>query len=366
MDCLRQPSSAGVHCQYNSQKPVNLSQTSTPETDLGSQCRQDIYLSTRDPRSSDYRQPRKPSFTLHMKYTRSRALASDLQLKPGCPAEPAGHAMQTRQADSDWTIKTYMSRNGKIDSHSTRSPHLCRLTPSCGQPLHRACQHIPPQPPVVPPVWSIEPSADPWNTSWDTEAPDDLKSFLLDVLLMPNQSSKHISGAEQHKQNLEMALDSSTKAASPASLSQNKGATTVLAEVPALQGGAEQPSASLQTLSDHSMDSDAATATADFIHASGPQQRRAGKPSLQTPSSRKRSRELSEQTDAQTAPDILVTQSAVGRPAKKFKGATGSKSAKPKLSSAEVAQAAKDSVVFAKFARFAHWPAQVIRQYTCL
>ena len=280
--------------------------------------------------------------------------------------------MHTTRPDSDWTIKSYISQCAQKESHTVTSPRTCRFTPSCGQLVHPAHPLVPPQPPVAPPVWSIEPSAEPWNSAWDIEAPDELNQFLLEVLLTPTQAFKHSSRSEQHQQNLSVpapAPDLLSKVASPVdrpNASRSKGVTTAEAEAAAAPGSSEPASVSLDTVTDNSVDSDAATSTAAFSHAVSAQQTKAATAPSQTPSSRKRSRAGSEQTDAQTAPDILHSQPANGRPSKKVKRATGSKSAKPVLSSAEIAQAAKDGVVFAKFARFAHWPTQVSRQHDLL
>ena len=255
-----------------------------------------------------------------------------------------------------------------MQSHSVRSPHTCRFTPSCGHVVHAAHPLVPLQPPDVPSIWSVEPSSDPWNAAWDTEAPEELKQFLLEVLLTPNQTSKGSSRSEQHKQNLSVPApvpDLLSKATSPVDLSsgaRSRGVTTAEAKAAAAPGNSKHPSVSLDTVTDRSVDSIAATSTATFLHAPSAQQRGAVKALLQTPSSRKRSRAGSEQTDAQTAADALHTQPTIGRPSKKVRQATGSNSAKLVLSAAEIAQAAKDGVVFAKFARFTPWPAQVSRQ----
>ena len=225
---------------------------------------------------------------------------------------------------------------------------------------------VPLQPPVVPPIWSVEPSSDPWNAAWDTEAPEELRLFLLEVLLTPNQTSKGSSGSEQHKQNLSVPAPVPglpSKATSPVDLlsgARSKGvAKTKAAAAP---GSSEDPSVSLDTVTDCSVDSVAATSTATCLHAPSAQQRGAAKALLQMPSSRKRSRAGNEHTVAQAVPDTLYTQPTIGRPSKKVRRATGSKSAKAVLSPAEIAQAAKDGIVFAKFARFPPWPAQVSRQ----
>lgn len=237
--------------------------------------------------------------------------------------------------------------------------------PCCGQLALAAHPPVSPQPYLVPSIWSIEPSADPWNAAWDTEAPEELKKFLLEVLLTPIQTSKRSCTSGQHQQNLSVsapAPDLLSKATRPVDLPTGKADTTAEAEAATAPGSSEHPSVSLDTVTDRSADSGAATSTAAFSHASSAQQRDAPKALLQTPSSRKRSRAGSEQTDAQIAPDTLQCQPSFGRPPKKVRQATGSKSAAPVPSSDEIAQAAKDGIVFAKFARFAPWPAQVSRQ----
>lgn len=220
-------------------------------------------------------------------------------------------------------------------------------------------------PPAVPHVWSIEPSVNPWNAAWDKGAPDELRQFLLEVLLTPTQAAKHSSSSERQLQKLSVpapAPDSPSKATSPVcrpEAARSKEVTAAVVESTAAPVINDHSSGSQDTITDRSMGSSAATSTAAFSHAPGAQQASAAEAPLQTLSSRKRSREGSEQTDAQTAPDILPTQPATGRPAKKTKRSTESKSAKPALSSTETAQAAKDGIVFAKYARFAPWPAQV-------
>ncbi|KAL3130718.1 hypothetical protein ABBQ38_000067 [Trebouxia sp. C0009 RCD-2024] len=255
----------------------------------------------------------------------------------------------------------------------------------------------------------MEQTADPWKTSWDTAAPDDLSDFLHDVLLKPIQPSKPSS--RLHKQDmpapqipLRVPSNSSShvrlpKAADSRCMPTNFGGAT------AAPSAVQQPPLSLDTPADRSPDSQATSATADFSHAytaqpTGAQEtqavtatadfRQATRPqpteaqksqaaaasadfsgassaqptagpsaSLQTPGIRKRTRSASRQTDAQAMPDNSTTQPAVEQPSKKMKGPTGRSSARPVLSPGEVAQAARDGVVFAKFAKFAHWPAQV-------
>ena len=279
-----------------------------------------------------------------------------------------GQALQTTCPNLDWTVKPYIPQCAQMQSHNVKPPRSCRLTPSYGQVVHAAHQLLVPKPPVAPPVWSVEPSSDPWNAAWDTEAPNELQQFLLEVLLTPNQTSKHSSSPEQHQHNPLVPAPVPNLPSKSASLvshptgSTSKGVTTAEAELAAAPGSSEHPSVSLDTVTDRSVDSNAATSTAAFSHAPGVQQRDAAKAWLQTPSSRKRSRAGSEQTDTQTACDTLHSQPSLGRPSKKVRRATGSKSANAVLSLAEIAQAAKDGVVFAKFARFAPWPAQVSRQ----
>lgn len=263
----------------------------------------------------------------------------------------------------DWTIKTHIPQETQIKSHSVRPLCPCRFTPSCGQ-LPNAVHPL--VSPAVPDVWRIEPSVNPWNAAWDKGAPDELRQFLLEVLLPPRQTATHSSSSEWQQQTLSVpapAPVSPSKAASPVRLpeaSRSKELTAAVVETTAAPVSNEHSSGSLDTITDRSMGSSAATSTAAFPYAPGAQQTSAAEAPLQTLSSRKRSREGSEQTDAQTAPDILPTQAVTGRPAKKTKRFTGSKSAKPALSSDEISQAAKDGVVFAKYARFAPWPAQVI------
>ena len=280
----------------------------------------------------------------------------------------SGQALQTTHPDSDWTIKPYISQCAQMERHSVKSPHTCRFRPACGQLVHATHPLVPPQPPVAPPLRSIEPSADPWNAAWDTEAPDELKQFLLEVLLTPIQASKRSSSSEQHQQNLSLPApvpELFSKATDPVdrpNSSRTKGVTAAAAEA-AAPGSSEPASVSLDTVTDRSVDSNAATSTATFLRAASAQHTDSARAQLQTPSSSRRRRAGSEQTDAQTAPDSLHSQPAIGRPSKKIKLTDRGKAAKPVLSSAEITQAAKDGVVFAKFARFAPWPAQVSRQY---
>lgn len=253
--------------------------------------------------------------------------------------------------------------------HSTTTPYPCRPTAFCGQvPQHRPYQNMPPPPPVARTAWNMEPSADPWTASWDTAAPEELSGFLLDVLLTPslttdpNASSglprEDFSGP-QMAPHLPPKAKSSVRSPKP---SDRNCMTTSLGGGTAAPGAIQPPLASLDTLSHPSLESQAATAPADFSHVSRGHPTEPVTAPLQAPSSRKRSRARSERTDVQIAATNASTQPAVGRPAKKMKGATA---AKPVLSRGEIAQAAKDGIVFAKFARFAPWPAQVSSQHAC-
>ncbi|KAL3138753.1 hypothetical protein ABBQ32_005598 [Trebouxia sp. C0010 RCD-2024] len=255
----------------------------------------------------------------------------------------------------------------------------------------------------------MEPSADPWKASWDTAAPDDLSDFLLDVLLKPTQPCKPSSRPRLHKQDMptpHIPQRMSSNAPSHVHLPKASDSRCVPASLGGVTAAApsalQQPIPCLDTPSERSPDSQAVTAMADFPQASGDQPTEApesqaaaatadfsqafrGQPteawdsqvaaasadvsnaqptagpnvSQQTPGIKKRTRSASRQTDAQAMTDNSTTQPAVERPPKKMKGPTGRSSLRPVLSPGEVAQAARDGVVFAKFAKFAHWPAQV-------
>ena len=265
--------------------------------------------------------------------------------------------MQQHSA-SNWTIKTYVSQAGKVESSIVKSANFCFPTPSTTQipasQLRPCPQQAQPEAPVIQPTLNIEPSADPWGAPWDAGAPDELKRFLLEVLLTSSQAPKYQTCPLQPDQGRPMPglpPDSSSKAPSPviARTAVTKPMTACTQEL----------SASLETLSASSANSDAATEIADFSHAPNTQPPCNSIASSPSFVSRKRSQAESEQTDAQTVLNASVAQHPVGRPAKKAKKSTGNKSAKPALTPTELAQAAKVGVVFAKFARFAHWPAQV-------
>lgn len=321
-----------------------------------SHCAGGLALSGRDPRSSIYKQcPGNGTPLLCVHETCSPLLslsAFDL-------ASVGFEQTVQQHSTSDWIIKTYVSQAGQLESSTIKPVYPCFLAPSStqippaqpGSHTHQA--HL--QPPAS---WNVEPSADPWATSWDAAAPDDLKRFLFEVLLTPSQASKHQPCTQQPSQGLAMPglpPDSSSKAASPVMkiAVQTQGVTKPSAAC------APEQSASLQTLSACSANSDAATAIADFSHASNTQLPYDSRASSQTSTSRKRSQADSEQTDAQTAPQSSVVQQPMGRPAKKVRGSARSNSAKPLLTPSALAQAAEDGMVFAKFATFAYWPAQV-------
>ena len=324
---------------------------------------EDLALSKRDPRSSIYKQPPGITFSFARSCNELSIQVSDRLLTSVDLAALLSQTLQSHPVPG-WKIKTYSSQGNKLSS-STITRHLCHPTPPVAQApssqLTMKPQPLNSQLATILPAVNTQPSTDPFSAAWDAGSPDERGRFLQDVLVTPVRLPSHFTCLSQQQQQQQTPHSSSMapSLAVPAVPAEEVRESEVgKHSVAAIQA----PSVSQETVSVCSTDSDAATVTADFSHASSAQPGRAVRASLQTASSQKRSRAESEQTDAQTAPPIIATQRHVGRPAKKKRGLAEGKPTKKKLMSAEVVQAARERLVFAKYARFAYWPAQVSLQ----